>query len=411
MKNINLNGTNHTIEADAENVSYGNSNVKTTLDALVEGSDNIDVSQRGYFGTNYPDQMRKIVELDQNKGSLSFVQITDTHGFVHGQALGTGGLLANSGADFLIHTGDIVHESFWDSYSSWPTAFAAEEKPCFIVLGNHDCNGSTEKTQGGAANGWNATEALALRYNKYFQPLLNNEWISDTEIADGKTYYHVDIVKGYNKYKCIFIDQSDGGTTGSEGPTPWANATIMTDTQKLWFIQQLQTAAKENFHVIIFIHVKPDYVGAGEGVNNISPATRKASGWFTTLRGDGQNCENIKAFLLGVVHAFKSGTSYTLNNTEYKFLGEGRFVGWFCGHTHFDNYGWSSTHNDQFIAVSTSTERLSNDDDINPSVSGIKTIVRYINIDAEQKKVTVFNVGNQALRDGGTRTIFTYNYE
>jgi hypothetical protein len=403
MKKININGTNHTIEADAENISYGNSNVKTTLDALVEGSDNIDVSQRGYFGANYPDQMRKIIELDKKKSCLRFIQVTDTHygGVNDYHSLGSAGLLNNSEADFFVHTGDFEQSNFWGAFA-WPDAFDDEEKPCLIVLGNHDCDGSTFTDSSGSAGDKTHAQALAARYSKFFQPLLNNARIDETEIDDGKTYYHLDFEKDSFKYRCLFLDLCDGGISAADNnPTNWSIYTVMTDEQKVWMIEQLQDAAQRGHHVLIFCHIKPDDIGG------------KASGWFTTLASDGQNCNAVRQFLLDVVNAFMTGGTYTLNGTEYDFDMNGIFVGWFCGHSHNDEYGWSVTYPQQFLNVSTKIDTGTNNsfDQNYSDLAGGQQHFKYICVDADERKVTLYHCGGQNLKNGGKRTIFTYNYE
>ena len=256
VKKVRKNGVEMPIGADAQNVSYsgdvaGATTVKDALDALAAGAGSggstPDMSQYGYYGQNYPEQMRVVKNmLDKEKYSsyprLRFIHISDSHSDNIGNA---DDLLANTAADFAVHTGDGVGGNYDDGVEGLYAKMLACAKPFFFAIGNHDCLQSP---------------SLAARYTRYIEPIVTKSaWYQSSGVTlnhpEGKTYYSVDYVKGSAKYKCIFLDQADGLDANPDN-----SATIfgrMTDDQVVWFIGQLQDAATNANHVMVFMHVKP----------------------------------------------------------------------------------------------------------------------------------------------------------
>lgn len=392
---------------------------ETTLEVDVPA---MNMSQFGYYGINYPDQMANIKIQDRNTNSefpqLRFIHVSDSHGTGIGVA---DDLLKNCAAEFLAHTGDLVKDNFWHDFSVLLSRFIASPKPCYITLGNHDCYKSSFSNANGSGNDSieNWIEALTRRYNKFYvNPATSEPWIDAQEVADGNTWYHVDIEKGGAKYRCLFLDEADGGCYWSANPTGWTVRTKLRVAQRDWFVRQLQEAAAGGYHVIIFIHAPIGNVGT------------PVSGWFDT---NGQTVEHVKTMLKGIVKAFMTGGTYSYDKNQTYLRDEynkaysctfdtpGTFVGWFCGHSHFDCYGRLMAHDsdedssldfsDQFMCCTGRPYTNSGDASdgfVKPDKS--EPHVKYVTVDYEQRKVTVMNVGFQTLKSGGKRDVFTYSY-
>ena len=391
----------------------------TTLEVTVPA---MNMSQFGYYGINYPEQMANIKIQDRNTNSeypqLRFIHISDSHGKDIGEA---DDLLRNCAAEFLAHTGDLVTDNFWHDYTLLFSKFIASTKPCYINLGNHDCYKSSFSDANGSGNDniENWIEALTRRYNKFYvNPATGEPWIDAQEVADGNTWYHVDIEKGGAKYRCLFLDEADGGCYYAANPTGWTVRTKIRVAQRDWFVRQLQEAAAGGYHVMIFIHAPVGKIGT------------PTQGWFDD---NGQTVEHIKTMLKGIVKAFMTGGTYSYDKNQTYLRDEynkayscsfdtpGTFVGWFCGHSHFDCYGRLMAHDsdedssldfsDQFMCCTGRPYTNSGDGSdgfVKPDKS--EPHVKYVTVDYEQRKVTVMNVGFQTLKSGGKREVFTYSY-
>lgn len=389
-REIEYNGETREIGSKAELVTYsgnvlGSNNVKDALEALqhaVEtgagGAGNM--SQYGYFGINFPKQMsviRGVLDAEKNNDHprLRFIHVSDSHGSDIGNA---DSLLENTAADFAVHTGDAMVDSWNSSIDTWNTLkgkMLACSKPFFFTIGNHDCYKSP---------------SLAARYGRYIQPFAEHNGLED----DGKTYYKVDITKGTALFKCIFLDQQDNGYTGSESPTNWATGN-MTDEQVIWLINQLQEAATNSRHVLIFAHVQ---VGT-------TTRTTQMDGWFDFNE---YGCVNIQNMLMDIVDAFINKSTYTYKGTDYTFSKKGIFVGWFFGHTHHDCYGRISGHENQFKNVT--CRPYSNSDAYDGTFRSGYPRINYFTVDAADRKVSLYRVGEQRTWQGTERVSFYYKY-
>lgn len=390
IKKIRKNGVNNPIGADASNVSYsgdvaGATNVKDALDALAAGGGSTpDMSQYGYYGENYPEQMavvRNVLSKNKYGGSnprLRFIHISDSHGDNIGYA---DSLLANTDADFAVHTGDGVYDKYTDGVDSLFTKMLACTKPFFFCIGNHDCINAP---------------SLAARYTQYIEPIVTKSaWYGSGMTLHhdtGKTYYSVDYTKGSAKYKCIFLDQGDGLDANPDNSTVCYGS--YSDEQVVWFINQLQSAATNSQHVMVFVHVKP------ENLNQLQD-------WSDHLTSQWQANEGAGPTLMNIVAAFKNNQTYTYKGTDYSFSANGVFVGWFVGHTHSDDYGYCKTHPDQFVFVTTkpyepgATQWDGNDG--GPHIN-------YITVDYYTRRVSLYRMGVQDTIMGTKRVAFYINY-
>ena len=397
VKKVRKNGVEMPIGADAQNVSYsgdvsGATNVKDALDALAAGAGSggstPDMSQYGYYGQNYPEQMRVVKNmLDKEKYSsyprLRFIHISDSHSADIGEA---DSLLANTAADFAVHTGDGVGGNYDDGVEGLYAKMLACAKPFFFAIGNHDCLQSP---------------SLAARYTRYIEPIVTKSaWYQSSGVTlnhpEGKTYYSVDYVKGSAKYKCIFLDQADGLDANPDN-----SATIfgrMTDDQVVWFIGQLQDAATNANHVLVFLHVRPDSMKVDtleewcdhEGLQRL---TQSGQGLYTMP--------------INIVDAFQTGSSYTYNGEEYEFKANGVFVGWFVGHAHCDCYGWSILKPNQPIFVTTQPHKTASTEyDQNSGGPHIN----YITVDYNQRKVILYRMGVDRTWENVKRESFIIDY-
>lgn len=392
MKKINIDGTEYVIESDAQEVDYsgnvhGATNVKDALDALqhaVEiGGGAGDMSQYGYYGINFPKQMsliKTVLDVDKNKPRLRFVHISDTHGSITGSAES---LLENTAADFAVHTGDAVADKFSDDFDALKAKMLACTKPFYLTLGNHDCH---------------LSPSLEARFTKYIQPLNEHNGLT----GNTKTYYSVNYTKGsgsaVSKFKCIFLDQQDGGydTTYGDTPTGWSTGK-MTDEQIVWLIGELQEAATNDRHVLIFAHVQ---------VGTTTRSTRtETEGWFDFNE---TGCTKLQDTLMSIVDAFINKTTYTYNNEEYTFSKNGVFVGWFFGHTHHDCYGRISGHESQFKCVT--CRPYPNSDVYDGNFRSAYPHINYFTVDYHDRKLSLYRVGEQRTWQGTERVSFYIKY-
>lgn len=392
MKKINIDGTEFVIESDAQDVDYsgnvlGVNNVKDAIDALqhaVEtgGGGAGDMSQYGYYGINFPKQMsliKSVLDVDKNKPRLRFVHISDTHSSNIGEA---DSLLENTAADFAVHTGDAVNDNFSHDFDTLKEKMLACTKPFYLTLGNHDCY---------------LSPSLEARFTKFIQPLNEHNGLT----GNTKTYYSVDYTKGSDnaiaKFKCIFLDQQDNGYAGNnETPTTWAVGN-MTDEQIVWLIGQLQEAAADDRHVLIFAHVQ---------VGTTTLASRvETEGWFDFNEG---GCTAIQDMLMGIVDAFINKTTYTYNGVDYSFSKSGVFVGWFFGHAHHDCYGRISGHENQFKCVT--CRPYPNYDAFDGTFRSIYPRINYFTVDYADRKLSLYRVGEQRTWQGTERVSFYIKY-
>ena len=388
----------HPLGADAQNVAYsggvaGATNVKDALDALAAGGGGggSDMSSYGYYGQNFPEQMRVVKKMiDNNRESsyprLRFIHISDSHGDNIGYA---DSLLANTGADFVAHTGDGVGGNYGDGVTGLYAKMLACTKPFFFTIGNHDCLGSP---------------SLAARYTRYIEPIVTKStWYGSGKTLNhptGKTYYSVDYTKSSAKYKCIFLDQADGIDQVADDSTD--NSTVifgtMSNGQVDWFLKQLQSAATAGQHVMVFLHVRPDSMDVETledwcDHENLQALTKSGQGLYTMP--------------INIIDAFQTGGSYTFNSQVYSFSGEGIFVGWFVGHAHCDCYGWSKLKENQPIFVTTQPHSVaSNQYDQNAGGPH----VNYITVDYAKRKVILFRLGADRTWWNTKRETFYIDY-
>ena len=373
MKKINIDGTEYVIESDAQEVDYsgnvpGATNVKDALDALqhaVEiGGGAGDMSQYGYFGTNFPKQMsliRSILDMDKNGWPrLRFVHISDTHG---------------------TNTGDAVEGSYADDesrthhYNTLKGKMLAIDKPFYLTLGNHDHS---------------EAPSLDACYTKYLQPLAEHNNLED----NGKTYYSVNYTKSSSthtsKFKCIFLDQTDCDSVSGGDTAGYWSVFKMSDAQLLWLHDELQEAITNGRHVLIFMHVAP------------ARTTNRKEGWYD------EDWPVVGTTLMEMVKAFKTGGSYTRGGTTYSFSGTGVFVAYFCGHNHCDSYGYLQGYENQFCC--TTCRPYPNWDADDAMFKSSYNRVNYFTVDYADRKLSLYRVGEQRTWQGTERVSFYIKY-
>ena len=335
-----------------------------------------DFSDYGIIGGSYPDEMKVItgiLDKDKNIQRLRFLHVSDSHGSNIGYA---DTLVDLIGADFLVHTGDMVLDKYSDSVADLQTKLLAVTKPTFVTLGNHDCYQSS---------------TLAQRFDKFISPLNTHNGIT----SNTKTYYSVNY--STPKVKCIFLDQQDAVADSSADMSTYIYGK-MTSEQVNWFIGELQDALTNSLHVVVFLHVAPAYI------------EEENDEWFDAQP---QRANDIN-FLCDIVDAFINGTSFNVTHNGSTFTGtfatSGKFCGWFNGHTHYDSVGTLDAHPKQHnvsIARPVKNKDL-NDGTYRENELGIT--LNYVTIDTNDRKVSVYRVGNQSTWQGTERTSFYYKY-
>lgn len=345
----------------------------------------------GIVGTDHPGQCATIREkFDSGNGkALRFVHISDSHGGNVGDYMGAAPEFTDKcEADFLVHTGDIVTDSYNDDFSTHSLAkLLSVDKPTFITLGNHDVFKSS---------------TLQQRFEKYIYPLNAHNGLA----TNTKTYYSVDYAD--SGVKCIFLDYLDAADDSSAAtamPSQLVSG-AMSDAQVNWFIAQLADAAANDLHVAVFLHQAP---------SNIS---YPQPNWYERQTEPASNI----AFLREIVYAWQNkGRTSSLNgayNVTYNgntysgtFAKRGHFVGWFCGHTHYDSCGRLDGFPDQFcVCITRPSFGTSANDGIVRPIGWYEYLFNYVKIDSDKRCVSIIRVGSDLLSEGGSRGMFTYEY-
>ena len=340
----------------------------------------------GMIGEYYPEQTKEIEGClnYENYGFVKrfhFLHTSDNHGGNFGYA---DELLDLSPALFLINTGDMLLDKFSDFPNSQTVALAtATEKPCYLVLGNHDYSHAPSKQD---------------VFDAFMQPTHQHNGITTD-----KTYYSVD----YTDYgvKCIMLDMNDGWDDTELqqlGPTPLTRGN-MSNEQILWFITQLEDAAANGLHVCLFIHIVPCQIDSDRVIDNFSDYNALGSVIASNL-----------TFLADIVDSWIDGTSISF---EYKgmdynhtFSAKGHFVSWFFGHLHWDECGWMKDHPNQFmVGVCKPVDGYTGFGSYDGDKLGVH--FNYYTIDTFMNSLAVYRVGQQDTVYATERKSFRIRYK
>jgi len=342
------------------------------------------VSDFGKFGLALPDQadvLRNGLAKSRFLKRLSFCHVSDNHSTIYKDICEITDL---SDAEFIINTGDLVLDTYADSYTSMASMINAMTKPHYITLGNHDVSDAPSS---------------ADIFTKYFDPIKTH---NDQGNLD-KTYYSVDFQD--EKIKCIFLDPYDD-FPDYEVSMGSIISGKMSGTQINWLIGQLDDAITDSMHVCIFIHLAPEIVG------------EKAEKFFDYNTTDSNTV--TYGFIADIIDAYMGGTSvsFTYNGASYShtFTGNGVFVGYFCGHMHCDCIGRLKTHTNQ-IAVSVtrpwiSTSVVNGLDGTyryEDSLYGAETF-NYVTVDPQTRHLSIMRVLQQKTKYGFKRDFVTLKY-
>lgn len=279
----------------------------------------------GKIGENYPQQIKDIEVLLNNSNygfdkRFHFIHVSDNHSTDFGYA---DELLDLCPALFLVNTGDMLLDTFADLGSSKTVNLATStQKPCYLVLGNHDyCKAPSKQAV----------------FDAFMQPTHAHNGV-DTD----KTYYSVD----YAEYgvKCIMLDMNDGyadSEYANLGATTLTRGN-MSNEQILWFIEQLEYAKANNLHICLFMHVVPCQIDSERVISD-----------FSDYNNCGSPIASNLPFLADIIDAWIEGTNVSFNyksvDYNHTFNGKGHFVSWFFGHLHWDECGWMQDHPNQFM--------------------------------------------------------------
>lgn len=343
-----------------------------------------DYSSYGYIGENFPSEIDDILILDQDKNdfykSLRFIHCSDSHGESFGYA---DEFVDKVNADFLVHTGNLVAESFEDSYESSLNRLLAINKPSYIVLGVWDSVSSNDVTE---------------RFNKYFTP----ELLTKNNLSINKTYYKVDYTE--ENVKCIFLDISDGVSASTVNPNNWTYYAKgdMSLEQVQFLIDELKDANSNHLAVCIFMNIKPC-----EG--------EQQYGWDDLHNGSNSSttCSSID-FIKVIVNAFIKAQSFSITYKEQTFSDsfsyKGSFAGYFCGHSRLDLNGWDSDYPEQhYLTVPMPYRSTSNSHD-GTYREKIGEVFNYVRINYDDRIVTVYRVGQQKTWNGVDRKSYYYKF-
>ena len=311
-----------------------------------------------------------------NAHKLHFVHVSDNHG----QPMGEADVFTDpSPAAFLVNTGDLVADKYADSYDTTKNAILAMTKPGYVTLGNHDCY---------------LSDSLASRFSKFIDPLNTHNGLT----GNTKTYYSVDFAT--EKVKCIFLDMNDGYDSTSALAMNVLVAGKMSQAQINWFASELQAAKTSGYDVAAFIHVSPDYIDPERKIDAFTDAQ--------VAKGTGV------AFLADMVDGFINGgtVTFTADGISYTFTftAGGAFAGWFCGHTHYDGYGWLKDHPKQFSCSVARPFKNNDATDGTYRQTALGVTWDYVTINANTHTMSVLRMGNQETIYGTKREAFYVKY-
>lgn len=361
-------------------------NIKETLNNIERRLDTIDPQDttHGVIGQMYPEEVRMIEGALNNRltNRFHFIHLSDNHNTTFASA---SEFLDLCPADFLVNTGDLVADKFSDSVATTMAEATSPTKPVYLCVGNHDVRMAPSQQD---------------IFDKYIAPTNSH---NGTSFA--KTYYHIDIDKGSNKFKCIFLNPYDGFTPEELSGGSMSNVIDgkMTSEQIVWFLQQLQDAATNGRNVCIFIHEVPAIYDGASIISEWCDKKQVNVNESTLANTNG----NLSSTLLDIVDAFIEGTSYTYNDVPYNFSAVGKFVAWFAGHTHYDMVGRVNGHPNQ-LAVNVCRPNNANataDNSVSPLITW-----NYVTIDPAYRALTIYRVGQQQTVFGVKRDVVRVFY-
>jgi len=466
--------------SDAENVAYVGSvnadNVGDAIDALKGEVDTVAASSGALTQIqriqNYLDKS----DQDKNGGatgfrSLRFVHVTDTHATSSATSIVGQDLLKDGNnktrADFMVITGDVISQ-FGAGYDPGIlTPMKALNKPCYMCLGNHDVAASIGTVDGKKVQYNSFTNEERWKYffnggDAYDASTPPKEGSLDANNAakdpgytpSGKTYFSVNydfntagqrvvtkdgVTKYYNdngeevsaasgarlltsRYKLIFLDLHDGidryagpgaGTTNcvtADDDTvvsvPGAQSGYPSQEQVQWFINELANANSNGRCILVFLHTAPGHV-TGKVVENWKDYDALPYNSASVF------AEIVQAYLDGGAKTVTyRGTDYSLNWGSHN-----TFAGWFCGHTHWDCYGWLDAYPMQPVFCSTRTGQLDDNEMVGNFGSVVNVANRYVDaanyvmVEADPGRVSVVRYGNTMTKMGVKRDAMYINFK
>lgn len=458
---------------NADNVGAAIDTLKGEVDTVAASSGSLTQIQRI---KNYIDKS----DQDRYGGatayrSLRFVHLTDTHATYTTSSIYAQELLKagdnKTRADFMVITGDVISQ-FGSGYDPGIlTPMKALDKPCYICLGNHDVAASIGTVDGKNVQYNSFTNEERWKYffnggDPYTEGSAPKEGSLDANnmakdpgyIPSGKTYYSVNydfntagqrvvtkdgVTKYYNdngeevtaasgarlttsRYKLIFLDIHDGvdryagpggGTTScvtandnTVVSVPGAQNGYPSHEQVQWFIDELTNANSTGRCILVFLHTAP-----GSVTNKVIENWKDYD--VSPYNGISVFAEIMQAYLDGTGDA---GKDVTFRGTTYHVTFKrphNTFAGWFCGHTHWDCYGWLNSYPKQPVFCSTRTGQLDCNENVGifGSVINVKnryvSAANYVMVEAGPGRVSVVRYGNTMTKTGIKRDAMCINFK
>lgn len=425
INEIEQDGTVYEIGSKAENVDYNGSmsgvdNVGDAIDALSHAVDDgggvTPMDGYGSIGLKRPEQVKFIMDVldkylygDSNYQwqTLNFIHVSDSHGAAIG---GSYQLLDKVGADFLLHTGDMLSDDWDDDSTALYNLLTSTAKRCYVAIGNHDRVGQSSMNE---------------VFYRFIAPLITRFGTGSTaqglhEYTDDYVYNQSGVVTNKQTYysfiktipcvpsvtiRCIVLNEYETASSSAYNPS-----LSMSSAQIVWFIAELQAAALAGQQVAIFTH------------QIISPISNIDIKWHDAPYKDMYHNGNFGAdgtAIAKLVDAFMRNTTtenVTIGGQNYTYTKQGNasecpFVGWFVGHTHSDEQGWITAYPNQHVSVTTRAYgRSAVDFDQTMLETGFLDKWNYVRINPLSRVVTIYRVGNQQTYQGFKRDILIYKY-
>jgi hypothetical protein len=296
--------------------------------------------------------------------------------------------------------GDMQAEFFSNDYSWYIDCISKTKYPWITVVGNHDA-GNTDST------------ATSGTKEQVFEKIVNPT-LQYAEVDSSTSYYYKDF--NDKKIRVIVLNSSDLPNElidSNHFAVSRGVVNCYSNEQIEWFVNTLNTTPTE-YHVVILTHVSPSYLEADMNIpfqNDVIASQHFGeAGAYPSIIPD-----IIQAWIDGdVISKTYSSNVVNLPNIiiehDFSTRGNGVFVGYFCGHLHYDLVGKLRDYPTQnsFI-LNTTSAKLSSD--ISRKI-GTKSedCITAISIDTITRKIYTVRVGAKITDKFGERKFFVVGY-
>lgn len=278
--------------------------------------------------------------------------------------------------DLLVNTGDTVS----DKYSDGITGYEAIEGVNGIinVIGNHD-------TRDDNAN-WQAYAGTQDAYNRYFAHVADWGVVQPSGIGEND-YYPCYCYKDFatQKLRIVFVDVMAYDATEDT----WLQG-VLADTLD-------SENAAYGYHVLICAHM------AGFMPNNADAPFTKIACNYSTLYGTASTAQQTNGYNNYAYHMIDTVDAFISN--------DGVFVGYLCGHAHYDYVAKKGTDDKQWIYCIGATKAGEMRDYKHVVGTRSQDEFQIVSVDTYTKTIKLFKVGANVDKYGRHKNSICIDYE